>query len=171
MDETPSAENISSTSTVIEAPRKLTKAEKKALYKPSYAEPHDTRRRVLKDVYMNEKDDNLKYELLTSILYAVYESDENPYLAMLELHKICPDYSTNKPKSLAGLTANSLRSWLLKQENPTEIFEQCVTKELQMEAFRVATAKHTGYLKLFKELFCLDKRELLPLLKEEINVW
>ncbi|KAK5968448.1 3'-5' exonuclease domain-containing protein [Trichostrongylus colubriformis] len=38
-----------------------------------------------------------------------------------------------------------------------------------MEAFRVATAKHTSYLKLFKEIFCLDDTELLNFIKEEIN--
>ncbi|KJH50547.1 3'-5' exonuclease [Dictyocaulus viviparus] len=166
MERIPSDENTLSTSTADEVPKKLSKAEKKALYKPSYAEPHDTRR---KDVFMNEKDEDLKYELMSSILYSIYEMDDNPYIAMLQLHKICPDYSSNKAKSIAGHTVSSFRSWLLKQADAVNIFEKCVTKELQIEAFRIATAKQTTHLKLFKEIFWLDKSELLPMIKEEIN--
>ncbi|VDM58150.1 unnamed protein product [Angiostrongylus costaricensis] len=108
MSEAPSAESVSSTSTADEAPRKLTKAEKKALYRPSYAEPHETRRKVLKAGSLcfisseSIRHSDLKHELITSILFSVYELDENPYMAMLQLHKICPDYLSNKAKSLAG---------------------------------------------------------------------
>ncbi|KAK5984677.1 hypothetical protein GCK32_007779 [Trichostrongylus colubriformis] len=169
MESTPSTETISSTATADEVPRKLTKAEKKALYRPAHAEPLETRRRVLKDVYMNEKNESLKEELLTSILFSIFEIDENPYVSMLQLHKVSPDYTSNKPKSLAGTIVTTLHKWLLKRDDDVELFESCVTQELKMEAFRVATAKHTSYLKLFKEIFCLDDTELLNFIKEEIN--
>ncbi|VDO52669.1 unnamed protein product [Haemonchus placei] len=170
MEDTPSSETISSTSAPAdEAPRKLTKAEKKALYRVTHAEPLETRRKVLKDVYLNEKDELLKEELLTTILFSIFEIDENPYDSMLQLHKISPDYSSNKPKSLAGTIATSFYKWLLKRDDSTELFHRCVTEELQMEAFRIATAKHTGYLKLFKEVFRLKEPDLLNYVKEEIN--
>lgn len=50
------AQDVSSSEAVYaegeEVPRKLTKAEKKALYKPAYEEPHGTRRKVLKVNYL-----------------------------------------------------------------------------------------------------------------------
>ncbi|VDM65622.1 unnamed protein product [Strongylus vulgaris] len=165
------AQSISSNETVAdgdEAPKKLSKAEKKALYKPEYAEPHATRRKVLKDVFLNEKNEVLKDELIQSILYAIYESDDNPYDSMLQLHKICPDYASVKPKSLAGLTVTYLRSWISKLDDPLALFERCVTQELQIDAFRIATAKHTGNLKLFKEVFCLDDPKALPIFYNQI---
>ncbi|KAK6034028.1 3'-5' exonuclease [Cooperia oncophora] len=88
---------------------------------------------------------------------------------MLQLHKISPDYASNKPKSLAGIIVSTLHKWLLKRDDDTELFDRCVTQELQMEAFRIATAKHTGYLRLFKEIFCLDDVTLLSFIKDEIN--
>ncbi|WKX93726.1 hypothetical protein Q1695_011187 [Nippostrongylus brasiliensis] len=170
MDESPTSETHSSTSTASEIPRKLTKAEKKALYRPAHAEPIETRRKVLKDVFINEKDEVLKEELLMSILFSIYEMDENPYESMLQLHRICPDYTSNKPKSLAGITAVSLHKWLLKRDDDIELFDRCVSVELQKEAFHVATAKHTGHLKLFKEIFWLDKPELSNFIKDEIEL-
>ncbi|XGW09813.1 hypothetical protein V3C99_011796 [Haemonchus contortus] len=170
MEDTPSSETISSTSAPAdEAPRKLTKAEKKALYRVTHAEPLETRRKVLKDVYLNEKDESLKEELLTTILFSIFDIDENPYDSMLQLHKISPDYSSIKPKSLAGTIATSFHKWLLKRDDSTELFHRCVTLDLQMDAFRIATAKHTGYLKLFKEVFRLNEPDLLNYVKEEIN--
>ncbi|VDL75728.1 unnamed protein product [Nippostrongylus brasiliensis] len=96
--------------------------------------------------------------------------DENPYESMLQLHRICPDYTSNKPKSLAGITAVSLHKWLLKRDDDIELFDRCVSIELQKEAFHVATAKHTGHLKLFKEIFWLDKPELSNFIKDEIEL-
>ncbi|PIO75878.1 hypothetical protein TELCIR_02073 [Teladorsagia circumcincta] len=169
MDDTPSTDTISSTVTADEAPRKLTKAEKKALYRPAHAEPLETRRKVLKDVYLNEKNETLREELLTSILFSIFELDGNPYDSMLQLHKISPDYASNKPKSLAGIIVMTFHKWLLKRDDDVELFDRCITQELQMEAFRIATAKHTGYLKLFKEIFCLSDTELLSFIKEKID--
>ncbi|CAJ0607438.1 unnamed protein product [Cylicocyclus nassatus] len=165
------AHSVSSNETLGDGdtPRKLTKAEKKALYKPEYPEPHATRRKVLKDVFLNEKNEALKDELITSILYAIYETDRNPYDSMLQLHKICPDYTSVKPKSLAALTAAHLRSWIYKLDDPLALFESCVTEELQKNAFRIATAKHTGNLKLFKEIFRLDDPSLSTFIKDEIQ--
>lgn len=40
----------------------------------------------------------------------------------------------------------------------------------QREAFRVATAKHTANLKLFKEIFWLDNPKLIDFIKEEVDV-
>ncbi|EYC12446.1 hypothetical protein Y032_0047g1485 [Ancylostoma ceylanicum] len=167
------AQDVSSNEAVYvegeEAPRKLTKAEKKALYKPAYEEPHGTRRKLLKEIFLNEKNEAMKDELIQSILYSIYDSDENPYDSMLQLHKICPDYTSVKPKSLAALTVAHFRSWLYKLDDPLALFERCVTTELQVDAFRIATAKHTGNLKLFKEIFCLDTPSLLPFIKEEVQ--
>ncbi|KIH61507.1 hypothetical protein ANCDUO_08224 [Ancylostoma duodenale] len=167
------AQDVSSNEAVFvegeEAPRKLTKAEKKALYKPAYEEPHGTRRKLLKEIFLNEKNEVVKDELIQSILYSIYESDENPYDSMLQLHKICPDYTSVKPKSLAALTVAHLRSWLYKLDDPLALFERCVSTELQIDAFRIATAKHTGNLKMFKEIFRLDTPTLLPFIKEEIQ--
>uniref|UniRef100_A0A1I7WW37 MIF4G domain-containing protein n=1 Tax=Heterorhabditis bacteriophora TaxID=37862 RepID=A0A1I7WW37_HETBA len=149
---------------------KLTKSERKALYKPTFLEPHESRRKVLKDVFVNEKDEALKNELISSILFFICETDENPYYSILQLHKICPDYATNKANSLAGIIIQNFKKWLYKQENRNEIYESCMTDDLKKEAFQVATAKNTIHLKLFIELFRLDDTELLPFIKNEINV-
>lgn len=57
---------------------------------------------AFQEIFLNEKNEAVKEELIQSILYSIYESDENPYDSMLQLHKICPDYTSIKPKSLAG---------------------------------------------------------------------
>ncbi|KAK6737726.1 hypothetical protein RB195_020059 [Necator americanus] len=150
--------------------KKLTKAEKKALYRQAYEEPHGTRRKLLKEIYLNEKNEAMREELIQSVLYSIYESDENPYYSMLQIHKICPDYNSVKPKSLAALVVVHLRSWLYKLDDPLVVFERCVTKELQIDAFRIATAKHTGNLKLFNEIFRLSDPSLLPSIRAEIEL-
>uniref|UniRef100_A0A915AYV5 3'-5' exonuclease domain-containing protein n=1 Tax=Parascaris univalens TaxID=6257 RepID=A0A915AYV5_PARUN len=139
---------------------KKSKEEKKEEFRPALPpEPLATWRKVLKDVWIGESK-NIKVELCETILTNIFIVSNNLFEDILLLHKICPDYSTQKMSTLAGFVMQYFAQWLNKCDR-SELYERYLTRQLQMEALETAVVKHTTHLRTIADIYRLKVKEMM----------
>uniref|UniRef100_A0A915B1V5 3'-5' exonuclease domain-containing protein n=2 Tax=Parascaris univalens TaxID=6257 RepID=A0A915B1V5_PARUN len=139
---------------------KKSKEEKKEEFRPALPpEPLATWRKVLKDVWIGESK-NIKVELCETILTNIFIVSNNLFEDILLLHKICPDYSTQKMSTLAGFVMQYFAQWLNKCDR-SELYERYLTRQLQMEALETAVVKHTTHLRTIADIYKLKVKEMM----------
>ncbi|EJW86311.1 hypothetical protein WUBG_02777 [Wuchereria bancrofti] len=79
--------------------------------------------KLLKDIWIGEEKKAVKEELCQSVLNQIFDGCENPMKTTLVLHKLCPDYGTQKASSLAGFVLRHFEQWLQKRNEMMNCIE------------------------------------------------
>uniref|UniRef100_A0AAF5RXC1 3'-5' exonuclease domain-containing protein n=1 Tax=Wuchereria bancrofti TaxID=6293 RepID=A0AAF5RXC1_WUCBA len=124
--------------------------------------------KLLKDIWIGEEKKAVKEELCQSVLNQIFDGCENPMKTTLVLHKLCPDYGTQKASSLAGFVLRHFEQWLQKTKRNDELYRK-LDRNLKIEAFAVGTSKHTIHLELITSIFQLETDDMMDYVLQAVK--
>ncbi|VDN56972.1 unnamed protein product [Dracunculus medinensis] len=139
----------------------LTKEKRKLIYgRTALEEPLNTWICLLKDIWRKETDKALQLELSQSILYEIFDGNENPFEAFISLYR-ASESSDQKRATLCSIIVKNFGSWLEKCAYKDELYKKFMNQELKELAFSVGTHKSTENLETFIDIFEMNDLRMI----------
>ncbi|CAJ0945675.1 unnamed protein product, partial [Mesorhabditis belari] len=133
-------------------------------------EPHATHRKLMKEIWINGLPKPEREALISEIVQLIVGEAENPYEAVLELHKYSCDYTVNSNDRLASIILNCFEKWLNKRDDRDQLEENFLNADIKKVAFDAATKVTTTSLAKIFDIFRIQMKNEEDVMKVDVEL-